>query len=124
MGDIYDSHEQGERVKSWLRENGGAILMGLVLAFGGLFGFKQWQVWQAGKVQQASAEYETLVELVTAGQLDAEMETGSWLSMPATSEHVFSSNTSLWQSLTREIALADVYEGIDPKARPIDPNMN
>ena len=60
----------------------------------------------------------------SAGQLDAEMETGSWLTLPATSEHVFSNNASLWQSLTREIALADVYDGIDPKARPIDPNMN
>lgn len=58
------------------------------------------------------------------GQLDAEMETGSWLTMPATNEHVFDTNESLWQKLTREIALADVLQGIDPKLRPIDPNMN
>ena len=39
MVEIYDAHEQGEIVKKWLRENGSAIVMGLVIAFGGLFGF-------------------------------------------------------------------------------------
>lgn len=70
MVDVYDSHEQSERVKGWLRENGGAIVMGLVLAFGGLFGFKQLQLWQDSKAQQASAEYETLIELLAEERLD------------------------------------------------------
>jgi predicted negative regulator of RcsB-dependent stress response len=70
MVEVYDSHEQSERVKGWLRENGGAIVMGLVLAFGGLFGFKQWQVWQDSKAQQASAEYETMLELLQEDRLD------------------------------------------------------
>ena len=71
MVEIYDSHEQGERVKGWLRENGGAILMGLVIAFGGLFGFKQWQLWQVNKSRQAFAEYQTLVDYLDRDQLDA-----------------------------------------------------
>lgn len=71
MVEVYDSHEQSERVKGWLRENGGAIVMGLALAFSGLFGFKQWQNWEEGKAQQASAEYELMVELLSADQLDA-----------------------------------------------------
>ncbi|HET6592032.1 MAG TPA: tetratricopeptide repeat protein, partial [Xanthomonadales bacterium] len=58
MVEIYDQHEQSEIVKKWLRENGGAIVLGLVLAFGGLFGFRQFQFWQDSKQQQASAEYE------------------------------------------------------------------
>lgn len=69
--EVYDSHEQSERVKGWLRENGSAIVMGLVLAFGSLFGFKQWQLWQDGKSQRASAEYELMVELLAEDQLDA-----------------------------------------------------
>ena len=48
MSELYDTHEQGERVKSWLRENGSAIIMGLVLAFGLMFGFKQWQAQDNG----------------------------------------------------------------------------
>lgn len=71
MVEIYDAHEQGEIVKKWLQENGSAIVMGLVIAFGSLFGFKQWQVWQVNNKQQAYAEFEVMNELLTAGQLDA-----------------------------------------------------
>lgn len=74
MVEVYDSVEQSERVKGWLRENGGAIVMGLVLAFGGLFGFKQWQVWQTGKSQRASAEYEVMQERLNEDQLDAAVD--------------------------------------------------
>ena len=73
MIEIYDAHEQSEVVKKWLSENGSAIVMGLVIAFGGLFGFKQWQGWQESNKQQASAEFEVMSELLTAGQLDAAM---------------------------------------------------
>ncbi len=71
MADLYDTHEQGERVKNWLRENGSAIVMGLVLAFGLMFGFKQWQSWETNKRQQASAEYQMMFSLVESGQMDA-----------------------------------------------------
>ncbi len=71
MVEIYDAHEQGERVKKWLSENGSAIVMGLVLAFGGLFGFNQYKLWQTNSKQQAYAEFEVMNELLTAGQLDA-----------------------------------------------------
>jgi predicted negative regulator of RcsB-dependent stress response len=73
MVEIYDAHEQGEVVKNWLKENGSAIVMGLVIAFGGLFGFKQWQGWQEGNRQQASSEYAVMVELLAQDQLDAAM---------------------------------------------------
>ena len=71
MSDLYDTHEQGERVKSWLRENGSAIVMGLVLAFGLMFGFKQWQAWEVSKRQQASAEYQVMATLIKSNNLDA-----------------------------------------------------
>ena len=71
MSDLYDTHEQGERVKNWLRENGSAIVMGLVLAFGLMFGFKQFQAWETGKRQQASAEYQMVVKQIEAENMDA-----------------------------------------------------
>ncbi len=71
MVEIYDSHEQSERVKGWLKENGGAMVLGLALAFGSLFGFKQWQLWVEGRHQQASAEYAIMAELLAEGNLDA-----------------------------------------------------
>jgi len=61
MVEIYDPKEQGEVVKKWLSENGSAIVMGLV------------QSWQESNRQQASAEFEVMAELLTAGQLDAAM---------------------------------------------------
>jgi len=73
MVEILDAHEQSEVVKKWLSENGSAIVMGLVIAFGGLFGFKQWQSWQESNRQQASTEFEVMTELLSAGQLDAAM---------------------------------------------------
>jgi len=73
MVEIYDPNEQGEVVKKWLIANGSAIVMGLVIAFGGLFGFKQWQVWQENTKQQASAEFEVMGELLDNGQLDEAM---------------------------------------------------
>jgi predicted negative regulator of RcsB-dependent stress response len=73
MVEIYDAHEQGEVVKKWLQENGSAIVMGLVIAFGGLFGFKQWQSWQETNRQNASVEFEVMDQLLAAGQLDAAM---------------------------------------------------
>lgn len=73
MVEIYDAHEQGEVVKKWLRENGSAIVMGLVIAFGGLFGFKQWQGWQENTRQRAATEYQVLDQLLSQNQLDAAM---------------------------------------------------
>ncbi len=73
MIEVYDAREQGEIVKKWLQQNGSAIVMGLVIAFGGLFGFKQWQNWQISNRQQASSEFEVMGQLLSANQLDAAM---------------------------------------------------
>ena len=73
MVDTYNPHDQGEVVKKWLQDNGSAIVMGLVLAFGGLFGFKQWQSWQETNRQQASYEFEVMGQLLARNQLDEAM---------------------------------------------------
>jgi predicted negative regulator of RcsB-dependent stress response len=73
MVEVYDPQEQGEIVKKWLQENGSAIVMGLVIAFGGLFGFKQWQSWQESERQSASIEFEVMNDLLAARQLDQAM---------------------------------------------------
>lgn len=91
MVEIYDSHEQSERVKNWLRENGGAMAMGLILAFGGLYGFKQWQLWSQSKEQKASAEYHVMVDLLGAGNLDGAVANYETLK----ADHAKSAYTSL-----------------------------
>ncbi|HKJ18130.1 MAG TPA: tetratricopeptide repeat protein [Xanthomonadales bacterium] len=74
MAEYFNEHEQGEAVKKWLRENGGAIVMGLVIAFGGLFGVRQWQSWDVNQKQRASAEFEIMSQLLSEDQLDAAMD--------------------------------------------------
>ena len=37
------------------------------------------------------------------GQLEAELEDGSWLSMPASPEHVFASDDDLWPKLVKQV---------------------
>ncbi len=74
MVETYNAHDQGEAVKKWLQDNGSAIVMGLVIAFGGLFGFKQWQNWQETNRQQASYEFEVLNQQLSQNQLDAAMD--------------------------------------------------
>ena len=54
--ELYDEHEQGERVRSWIREYGYSIVIGLGLAFAGIFGFNQWQQHQVGQ-KLLAAEY-------------------------------------------------------------------
>lgn len=73
MAEYFNELEQGEAVKKWLKENGGAILMGLVIAFGGLFGFRQWQAWEVNQQKRASAEFEVMSQLLDEDQLDAAM---------------------------------------------------
>ena len=47
----FDSEkEQLEQIKSWLKENGLSIVLGIVLGLGGVYG---WRGWQAHKVDVA-----------------------------------------------------------------------
>lgn len=54
--ELYDEHEQGERVRRWIKEYSSAIIIGLILAFAGIFGFRQWQDHQSNQ-QSLAAEY-------------------------------------------------------------------
>ncbi|MFU8876633.1 MAG: YfgM family protein [Wenzhouxiangellaceae bacterium] len=55
--ELYDEHEQSERVRKWLRENGFSIFMGVALALAGLFGWRQWQDYQVQRSAMANEYY-------------------------------------------------------------------
>jgi predicted negative regulator of RcsB-dependent stress response len=61
VSDYLTDDEQAEAVKRWLRENALALVGGLVLGLGGLFGWNQWQGIQQGQAEQASAIYDRLL---------------------------------------------------------------
>ena len=54
-----------------------------------------------------------------AGQLESELETGSWLTCPADPAHVFEAGEKIWSKLTTSITA-----GIDPDRIPDDPSVN
>lgn len=56
--EIYDQHEQSERVRSWLKDNAAAILTGVVIGLGAIFGYHQWQNHQVRHVYTAAELYE------------------------------------------------------------------
>lgn len=57
--DIYSTEEeQAEAIKKWIKSNGPAIIMGIVLGLGGLKGWEYWQQQQLENNAKASAEYE------------------------------------------------------------------
>ena len=49
IDDLLDEHEQSERVRTWLRSNGGGILGGILLGLAAIGG---WQWWQKQQHQQ------------------------------------------------------------------------
>jgi putative transcriptional regulator len=56
-----------------------------------------------------------------AGQLENEMETGSWLSVPAEEDQIFQDGEELWSKL---LTAATLGKWIDPERIPDDPSLN
>ncbi len=85
--ELYDDHEQGERVKQWMKDNGGGILLGVVLAVGGLFGFRYWQASQTQHAYNAGEIYavvnDQIAEITANAGAAADPETGE---QPVTDE--------------------------------------
>lgn len=54
-----DEHEQGERVRTWLRNNGGMMLTGVSLGLAVIFG---WQWWGRHQAQQDQLAFQTYTE--------------------------------------------------------------
>lgn len=70
IDELLDEHEQSERIRLWLRNNGvgliGGVLLGLALIIG-------WQWWQKQQVQQridANLSYHTALKTIAGGDLD------------------------------------------------------
>ena len=69
----YDQYEQGEQVRKWIRENGIAVVVGVVLALALIFGWRQWQAHRAGHHAEAAEQYSVLEAALSSGQ-DAKVD--------------------------------------------------
>lgn len=55
--------EQVEAIKKWWKTNGTSVLLGALIGFGMLGGWRGWQAYQQGQAEQASDQYEAVLAL-------------------------------------------------------------
>ncbi len=76
MDVLTDDHEREELVRQWWHEYWKPIALGIVLAIGGLLGYRQWQAYELEKAQeQALAMYQIQTKLALkqeSAQADAD----------------------------------------------------
>lgn len=60
----------------------------------------------------------------SAGQLEKELATGSWLVTPASAPAVFTPPPDQWEELVRRIGRAQMYSQLNPRIVPPDPTVN
>src|SRR5690606_11916837 len=70
IDDLLDEHEQGERVRSWLRDNGAGILGGIVLGLALIWGWQWGQQQRTGKQMQAGADFLAATGALEQGATD------------------------------------------------------
>ena len=70
IDDLLDEHEQGERVRAWLRNNALGIVGGVALGIALIYGWRWWQDQQAQQQQKAHTAYAQAVEQLEAGAVD------------------------------------------------------
>ena len=69
--ELLDEHEQSERVRAWLRENALALVAGIVLGLGAIFGWKWWQQHEHGQRVAVGEQYDDVVASLQSGELEA-----------------------------------------------------
>lgn len=63
----YDEYEQGEYVRKWIRENGIAVVVGVVLALVLIFGWRQWKTHTLNHQMQAASQFAVIQNAVSSG---------------------------------------------------------
>lgn len=64
--------EQVEKLRDWWKENGRAVIAGIIIAVGGVVGWQQWGAYQERQAEAASTSYMRFIE---ARETDADAET-------------------------------------------------
>lgn len=66
--DALNDHEQAQLLRQWWQENWLPLVLGLVIALGGVLGWQFWQGYKQSQSEEASAEYESLREALGTQQ--------------------------------------------------------
>ncbi|MCD7098858.1 tetratricopeptide repeat protein [Stenotrophomonas sp. MMGLT7] len=70
IDDLLDEHEQSERVRSWLRSNGAAVIGGVVIALAAILGWQWWQKHSHNQLAEANARYEGVLGGIQSNNLE------------------------------------------------------
>ena len=79
MASYETDEEQLEAIKKWWAENGRAVIVGVLLGLGGIFGWRGWVNYEQGRAEAASAMYEEVMRAVEAPDPATVQETGQRL---------------------------------------------
>ncbi|MDY0022271.1 YfgM family protein [Arenimonas caeni] len=66
--DHIDEHEQGERVRAWLKKNGSSLITGVALGLAALSGWNWWQAQGEVRKVEAAAEFLAFTRASEAGE--------------------------------------------------------
>lgn len=61
-----DEQLQIDEIKQWWKENGKVIILAVILAIAGVFGWRYWQSYQLTKVHQSSANFSQILAATEA----------------------------------------------------------
>ena len=77
MADSFKTEEeQIEDIKRWWKENGRAVIAGLVIGIGGIAGVRYWGEYQTTQAQQASAAYEQMQQSIIVNDAQTATQQG------------------------------------------------
>lgn len=79
MATYESEQEQIEELKKWWKENGSSIVIGLVLGFSLLYGWRWWQTYTTQKSEQASEMYQQVLFTLEKEEADKAREIASAL---------------------------------------------
>ncbi|MCW8347542.1 tetratricopeptide repeat protein [Vibrio sp. ZSDZ65] len=86
--ELYDSEEQQvEAIKDWWQENGKAVVLGVVVGLGGLFGWRFYQDSAIQAQEAASEQYTSVVEAIAAQGVEAGAEVQSFIDTSKATEY-------------------------------------
>lgn len=86
--ELYDSEEQQvEALKEWWKENGKAVLLGVVIGLGGIFGWRYYQSTHVEKQEVGSQNYNQVMAALNQQGVDAASDVQSFINAHNQSEY-------------------------------------
>lgn len=69
LDELLDEHEQGERVREWVRQNAVGVIGGIVVALALVAGVKWWQAQAHDRLVASGEAYQAALDSIAAGDL-------------------------------------------------------